>query len=186
MWHRCPPEVLGTCDIASSCGCENHSRNVWLNPLTFGLPWAGSLTKLRKVLLVPYAALGQTTWNDYPSKFIWDPSRVSATTAFDLGLRHVLRRTGKAVHRNRPSFATKKLPLQGSRAQSLGGLICRRRNKMTIASQHRTEARRWTCDWDSVLHNYHRRPCWGGNNNFLANISPRQATHLVRTYYTTQ
>lgn len=30
----CPPEVLGTCDFASSCGYENYSRGVWLNPDT--------------------------------------------------------------------------------------------------------------------------------------------------------
>jgi hypothetical protein len=33
LWHCCPPEVLGTCDFVSSCGCENHLRSVWLNPL---------------------------------------------------------------------------------------------------------------------------------------------------------
>jgi hypothetical protein len=33
LWHCCPPEFLGTCDFASSCRCENHSRSVWLNPL---------------------------------------------------------------------------------------------------------------------------------------------------------
>jgi hypothetical protein len=33
LWHCCPPEILGTCEFASSCGCEYHLRSVWLNPL---------------------------------------------------------------------------------------------------------------------------------------------------------